>query len=288
MKFTVEPESIPKRLDVYLVEQLDGKLSRGYIQRLIDDGKATHKGKIARSNQIVKEGDLVELDYSEDDLKIPDIELPIIYEDDNVIVIDKPIGVLSHSKGAFNPEATVDSFTKSKLTDITDDRGGIVHRLDRATSGVMIVAKNQETRKLLQKQFADRKTKKSYLAVIEGDLEQDEAIIDLPIERSPITPSQFRIGPQGKTAQTHYQVLNSDGTYTLLKLMPKTGRTHQLRVHLDYLKRPIVGDTLYGGKKASRMMLHASELEITIPKGQRITFKSSNTDPFSSIIKNDA
>lgn len=282
----VVEQDIPKtRLDVFVVSQIP-EVSRGFVQRLITEGKVTINKEPARSNYLLKYGDLVTIDYKPSDLtEIPNIDLSIIYEDDNVVVIDKPIGVLSHSKGAFNPEATVDTFVKPMLQDIKDDRGGIVHRLDRATSGVIICAKNEATRTMLQKQFAQRKTKKTYFAVVEGTLSPTEAILDLPIERNPNNPSKFKVGPGGKDSQTLYKVIKSNTDYSLLELKPTTGRTHQLRVHLDYIKHPIVGDTLYGGKIANRMMLHAAELEITIPKGNRMIFKSTLPKEFNKYIK---
>lgn len=281
----VEQEITKTRLDVFVVSQIP-EVSRGYVQRLITEKKVLVNNNATKSNYVLKAGDKVAVDYKSSDLTdIPTIDLPIIYEDDNVVVIDKPIGVLSHSKGAFNPEATVDTFVKPKLIDINDSRGGIVHRLDRATSGVIICAKNDTTRTMLQKQFAERRTKKTYYAIVEGSLNPTEAILDLPIERSPNNPSKFKVGPGGKDSQTLYKVIKSNDKYSLLQLKPTTGRTHQLRVHLDYTKHPIVGDTLYGGQKATRMMLHAAELEITIPKGNRKIFKSPLPEEFNEYVR---
>lgn len=149
---------------------------------------------------------------------------------------------------------------------LQNNRAGIVHRLDRATSGVMICAKTPAALKYLQRQFAQRKTKKTYTAVIAGDIKPAEAIIDMPVERNPRAPATFRVGAQGKSAVTHYKTAASNGRYSLLELRPETGRTHQLRVHLAHQGHPILGDTLYGGEPAERMYLHAKQLEITIPK----------------------
>jgi RluA family pseudouridine synthase len=212
-------------------------------------------------------------------------ELPVIYQDDNVIVINKPVGILSHSKGAINEEFTVaDFFSRVSSYNSDTNRPGIIHRLDRATSGVMMGALNEETAKLLQKQFADRKVKKTYMAVVEGVLKQSEAIIDLPIGRNPKSPSMFRVDPNGKTAQTQYKVLASNGTYSLVELKPLTGRTHQLRVHMSHIGNPIVGDPVYG-KEADRLYLHAASLEITIPKGDRRTFSVDVPPEFAKMVE---
>ena len=199
-------------------------------------------------------------------------ELPIIYIDDNVVVINKPIGVLSHAKGALNEEFTVAEFFRRYSTYNSDtNRPGIIHRLDRDTSGVMIGARNAETATMLQKQFADRKTKKTYFAVVDGIPKLDKANIDLPIARNPTAPSTFRVDGKGKSALTRYEVIAADDKLALVKLQPQTGRTHQLRVHMAYVNTPILGDKVYG-KKADRLYLHAYSLEITIPNGNRTTF----------------
>lgn len=203
------------------------------------------------------------------------LELPVIYEDSQCVVIDKPVGVLVHSKGAYNPEATVASWLSTRDGfDFLDssDRPGIVHRLDRATSGVMICAKNRQALGHLQKQFQTRKAKKAYRARVSGHLKPIHALLDLPIERNPKKPQTFRVGTNGKSAQTEYEVIRQIGSTDYIELRPVTGRTHQLRVHMVHIGHPIVGDTLYGGQKASRMYLHASRLEITLPDSTRKVF----------------
>lgn len=165
------------------------------------------------------------------------------------------------------------------------ERAGIVHRLDRATSGVMICAKTPEALSWLQKQFSQRKVKKSYAAVVEGVLKEEEAVIDMPIERNPRKPQLFRVGINGKPAATAYKVLKSNRKLSLLALKPTTGRTHQLRVHLEHLGHPILGDTFYGGKPADRLYLHASSLEITLPNRERKVFKVPMPPQFEELIK---
>jgi len=208
------------------------------------------------------------------------------------VVVEKPIGLLTHSKGVFNPEATVASWLHSHLqTELADadtgpnNRAGIVHRLDRATSGLIICAKSATALGWLQKQFSQRRTKKTYIAVVSGVFKLPEAVIDLPIERDPKKPQTFRVGSNGKVATTTYKVLKTDGIHSLVELKPQTGRTHQLRVHMNYLKHPIVGDTLYGGEAADRMFLHARELELTLPNHERKVFVSPLPPEFAKQIK---
>lgn len=270
-----------QRLDQKVVELLP-ELSRAFAAKLIEQGKVTVNGTVqTKPGYKLREGNEVIVDYDVSELEqIPDIDLPILYEDDDCVVINKPVGVLSHSKGAFNPEATVATWLRSRLKDgLSGERGGIVHRLDRATSGVMICAKTPQALHWLQKQFATRNVHKTYAAVISGQLDPSEAIIDMPIERNPKAPATFRVGAQGKHAKTAYKTIASNSTYSLLELKPETGRTHQLRVHLEHFHRPIVGDTLYGGEPAERLYLHAESLEITILKDHERKVFTAPTPP---------
>jgi 23S rRNA pseudouridine1911/1915/1917 synthase len=214
----------------------------------------------------------------------PDIDLPILYEDADCIVMNKPVGVLTHSKGAFNPEATVATFLQSHVKDLQGERAGIVHRLDRATSGVIIGAKTSEALAWLQKQFSQRRVKKTYIAIIEGELDENHAIIDMPIERNPKKPQTFRVGANGKSAITEYKVLESNDRYSMIELSPQTGRTHQLRVHLNHLGHPILGDEFYGGKPSKRLFLHALQLEITVPSHERKVFTATLPPEFKEIM----
>ena len=173
-----------------------------------------------------------------------------------------------------NEEFTVADFFRTKSTYHADtSRPGIIHRLDRATSGVMIGAKDDKTASLLVKQFQNRKVKKTYYAVVEGVPKELKATIQLPIGRNPSKPSTFRVDPNGKSAETYYEVEKTNGKRSLIRLEPKTGRTHQLRVHMAYIGTPIVGDSVYG-KKDERLFLHAAKLEITIPTSKRIVFEA--------------
>lgn len=259
------------RLDQYAVSQYPN-LSRSYITKLIEASKILVNDQPSKPGYRLKTDDEVQMNFELEELQtIEDIELPIIHEDENIIVINKPAGVISHSRGRYWYEPSVASFIRQK-TGQDDDRAGIVHRLDRATSGVMICAKNQETLSFLQKQFSLRKVKKSYVAVVSGHLKQQKAIIDMPIERNPKRPQVFRVGANGKEAQTEYTVITSYDKHDKVELKPLTGRTHQLRVHLKHIGHPIVGDKLYGTEPAGRLLLHAKSLEITLPGGKRETF----------------
>lgn len=274
-----------KRLDSELAKRYPD-ISRSTWQKYI---KA---GYISIDNNVVDSPKTDVTDIDNISINIPQKtdftknQLPIIYIDDNVIVINKPEGVLTHSKGALNDEFTVAEFFRSYTTyNLDSNRPGIIHRLDRDTSGIMIGARNPETAELLQKQFADRKAKKTYTAIVEGIPSLSKANIDLPIERNPAKPSTFRVGANGKYAITKFEVIESTDDISLVKLQPKTGRTHQLRVHMQYIKHPIVGDKVYG-KSADRLYLHAQSLEITIPNGERKTFNATIPESFIKIFPN--
>jgi len=270
-----------ERLDQRVVSLLPS-LSRSFAAELIRDGKVSVNDQIiTKAGTKIRPYDNVVLDYSPEEFIIPDIELPILYEDDDCVVIIKPTGLLTHSKGAFNPEPSVATWLHNRIVDeellkqdadLLNNRAGIVHRLDRATSGVMICAKTPAALKWLQRQFSQRRVKKTYVAVVSGQLPHQQAVIDMPIERNPKKPQTFRTGINGKPAVTEYKVLRMNDKLSLLELKPQTGRTHQLRVHMAKLGHPIVGDTLYGGSAAARLLLHAWELEITLPSHERKTF----------------
>lgn len=260
-------------------KRLDGELARRYPetsrstwQKYIKAGHVSINGTVVTSTKHeVTDVDAISIN-TPDAPDFSDKDLPILYIDDNVIVINKPIGVLSHAKGVLSDEFTVAEFFRRYSSYNADtNRPGIIHRLDRDTSGVMIGARNLETATMLQKQFADRKTKKTYFAVLNGVPKLDKANIDLPIARNPTAPSTFRVDGKGKSALTRYEVIARDDKHALVKLQPQTGRTHQLRVHMAYINTPILGDKVYG-KSAARLYLHAYSLEITIPSGNRTTF----------------
>lgn len=274
ISFNIYEDEAGTRLDVVVVAHVP-ELSRAYVKSLIEDGKVLLNGKPVKAGEKVRTGERIAIDFDRAQLdKIPNIQLPIIYEDDDVTVLNKPVGVLTHSKGSFNPEATIATFIQPHVVGLSGERAGIVHRLDRATSGVIITAKHPEALKWLQKQFSTRKAKKTYIAIVEGEPSPAEAIIDMPIERNPKKPQAFRVGVGGKPATTAYKVLEHTKQFSLVELKPTTGRTHQLRVHLSYIGHPIVGDTLYKGHEADRLYLHALRLELTLPSREGQVFEA--------------
>ena len=271
---TITEEQVGERLDVAAVQVMP-KLSRAFVQKLCDTGKILINDKRAKPGYKVRSGDILKIDFNETELEqIPHINIPIVYQDDDCIVLNKPVGLLTHSKGAFNPEATVATFLQGHAKGMEGDRAGIVHRLDRATSGVIIGAKTPSALAWLQKQFSQRKVKKTYIAIVQGKLAEPHAIIDMPIERNPKKPQTFRVGSNGKSALTEYKVLAENDILSMLELTPQTGRTHQLRVHLSHIGHPILGDDFYGGKPSKRLFLHALRLEITLPSRERKIFEA--------------
>lgn len=271
-----------ERLDIFVARQLP-ELSRSSAAKLVEVGKVTVNEVIqSKTGFKLSVHDKVSIDY--DSLNQPTLiqpDLKVLYEDGDCVVIDKPVGLLTHSKGVFNPEPTVATWLSTKADEqMTGDRAGIVHRLDRATSGVMICAKTPDALSWLQKQFAQRRVKKTYIAVVSGVFKQDEAVIDMPIERNPKKPQTFRVGSNGKSAQTAYRVLQTNNELSLVELKPTTGRTHQLRVHLKHIGHPILGDTFYEGQPADRLYLHAVSLELTLPNRDRKTFTVSPPTAF--------
>lgn len=273
-----------ERLDTFIAAQFPA-ISRSFLQRLCSNDQVTVNGKPQKSGYKISPGDKIEVLYDMASIEeIDSIELPVIFENDDVIVINKPSGVISHARGRFWNEPSVASFVRQR-TGQDGERAGIVHRLDRATSGVMVCAKTAQAMTHLQKQFADRTVIKTYIAAVTGHMKPAAAIIDMPIERNPKAPATFRVGPNGKPAQTIYKVIASGKHGDLLELLPKTGRTHQLRVHLKHTGHPIIGDTLYDGRPFQRLMLHAKSLQLTLPDGTNKTFDVPLPAEFNEMIE---
>ena len=266
-------KEVPKvRLDVATFEQYP-RYSRATIQKFIKNGQVTVNGDIVdKPNTLIDENSNIELSVVEaEEGEKP----PVIYEDDDVIVFNKPAGMLTVSKGEFNPEPTLEQF------------GEIVHRLDRGTSGVIILAKNAKAKSFLQKQFQERKAHKTYYAVTVGHPKVDHAIINIPLTRNLKKPTTFMVANQGREAITEYRAIDQNEKYSLIELKPQTGRTHQLRIHLAHIGAPILGDPVYNPKspKADRMYLHASILEITVPSGKRLTFTANLPEEFRNVVR---
>jgi len=270
------PDESPKRrFDMILLENYP-EYSRATIQKMIKEGLASINGEVInKANYLVDES--IENTY---ELNLPMAKLsikrpPVIYEDEHVIVFNKPAGMLSIKKGAYLAEAAI------------EDYGEVVHRLDRDTSGVLIVAKDAETKSKLQKQFAERKTHKTYYAVVVGHPKQDHAIISVPLTRNLKRPTTFIADKNGREAITEYKVIDQNDRFSLVELKPRTGRTHQLRIHMAHIGTPILGDPVYNPKspKADRMYLHAASLEITIPDSKRMTFTAPLPESFRDAIR---
>jgi 23S rRNA pseudouridine1911/1915/1917 synthase len=266
-----EPEKISKiRLDSMMVS-IYKSYDRSTLQKFIKNGFVKVNGEtIEKPNFLVEDGTKIELNVP-DDMKNADVRPETIYEDKNVLVLDKPAGLLSMSKGGYCPEKTLEDF------------GLLVHRLDRDTSGVVILAKNPETQTFLRRQFQDRKAHKTYFAILTGVPKLKEARLNLPIMRDLKHPTTFRVDPRGKESETFYKVLKNDDKHSLVELRPTSGRTHQLRVHMKYLEHPILGDPIYGVEKADRLYLHAGSLEITLPGGARKTFEAKIPESFEDV-----
>jgi 23S rRNA pseudouridine1911/1915/1917 synthase len=271
--YLMKSVSTSQRLDIRLAEDYP-EYSRSSWQKFIRLGYISVNGKSVISPKTdVEVTDTISVeipaktDYSTE-------ELPILYIDDDVIVVNKPAGMLTHGKGELNDEFTVADFFRRYTNNALDtNRPGIVHRLDRDTSGVIIGARTDAAAVSLQKQFAGRHAHKTYLAITDDTPKLSSARIDIPIGRNPNDPGSFRVDSKGKSAVTDYTVVAEHDGRALITLQPATGRTHQLRVHLQHLGTPIVGDRLYG-KSADRMYLHALRLQLTLPSGRDGDFRA--------------
>ena len=266
----VAPEKV--RLDV-LAKEIYKSYNRSTLQKFIENGYMSVDGELVmKPNTKVERGVKLELKVPEG-LKNADLKPETIYEDENVLVVNKPAGLLSEAKGEYCPESTL------------ADYGLVAHRLDRGTSGVIILAKNEKVQKFLKNQFQKRTVHKTYYAVVEGQLKEPAARLELPIMRDLKRPTTFRVDPNGREAQTIYYVSKTDGRHSLVQLQPISGRTHQLRVHMKYLGHPIMGDDVYGGEKAERLYLHAARLEITLPGGDRRVFEAKVPECFRDVFR---
>ncbi len=284
-KYQVGSESSGVRLDLFLAET--SGLSRSAAQAELKSGLVEVNEAKEKSSYLVKDGDEVSWRPAKP-ARIEAPDLPIIYEDDDVVVIDKPAGLLSHAVSLSRPESSVAEFARSRVEDNDPLRPGIVHRLDKDTSGLMVIAKHKQTRDYLKHLFQTGGVEKTYLTLVEGVLEPAQAIIRLPI--APSKDYEKRTVKQGgKEAVTKYRVLQYLPGYTLVQAKPETGRTHQIRVHFAHLKHPVAGDTLYGAKKRptglSRQFLHAARLSFELPSGKFLEFKSELPDDLQGFLE---
>jgi len=273
------------RLDRFLA-LAHPEISRSAIQREIRDGRVSIEGEDAkRTSQSVRVGQSISWCPPQQEILTPrDIPLPVLFEDDDIAVIDKPIGLVVHPGAGTRETTLVEGLLATRSLPASDDasRPGIVHRLDKETSGVIVVAKTTAALEGLQRQFADRVVSKTYLAVIEGTLEEEEGLVDAPIGRDPTRPSRMAVAPTGRKSQTEFDVLERLGDRALLLVRPRTGRTHQIRVHFSYIGHPVVGDAIYTGRlQAERLMLHAWRLALQHPRlGEEMRFEAPIPDGF--------
>ena len=275
IEITIDETTARKRADVVLADA-HTNYSRAALAKLFGMGLVWIDGEPARPGDKVKLGQVFKVDLTPLEVEPDVIELPVIFENDDVIVVNKPAGIISHARGKYWQEASVASFIRDKTKDMTGERAGIVHRLDRATSGVMIAAKHERAQVYLQNEFSKKRVFKEYVALIHGTPEKSEAHIIAALGRNPNLPQQFKVDATGKQAETIYKIVQTNGRVTQVQLHPLTGRTHQLRVHMLYIGHPIIGDTLYSqeSKDEPRMFLHAKILKIHLPDGVEHTFET--------------
>ncbi len=282
LSFKTETVDVKKRLDLYLVEKIGKDVSRTYIQDLIGKGNCLVNGNVARSNYRIRGNEVVEFQLEEQkpiDVSSEDIPLKIIYEDDDLLIVDKPAGMVSHP-GAGNYAGTLVNallYHTQDLSNKTTVRPGIIHRLDKDTSGVMVVAKNDYIHRKIAKQFKNRTVIRKYVAIVKGDIGPDNGIVDAPIGRHPRIREKMAVRyADSKEAVTKYTVIKRLGKFTVVELTPETGRTHQLRIHMAHIGHPIVGDLSYGIKfDFPRQALHAFSLGFVHPRtGKFVEFKS--------------
>lgn len=273
------------RLDRFLADR-HPDVSRSAVQREIREGRVLVAGEVvSRPSQSLRPGQTVSWTPPQAaELEPKAIALSVLFEDDTLIVIDKPTGLVIHPGAGKHDATLVEGLLATRSLPQSDDpaRPGIVHRLDKETSGVIVVAKTPSALSGLQRQFAERTVAKSYLAVVEGKLEEDEGMIDAPVGRDPARPSRMAVLSTGRSAQTDFDVLERLGDRALVWARPHTGRTHQIRVHFSYIKHPVVGDSIYPGRMAAgRLMLHAWRLAIRHPvSGDVLQFEAPVPEAF--------
>lgn len=283
-KFLACSEEENMRLDVFLSKCFQDK-SRSYIQNVIEDKLVEVNGKAKKSNYKIKSGDNIEITIPDPvnlNIQSEDIPLDILYEDKDVIVVNKPQGMIVHpAPGVY--EGTLVNALLNHCRDLSGINGvtrpGIVHRIDKDTSGILVVAKNDNSHNKLAKQLKDHSMTREYIALVEGVVKLDEGTVDEPIARHPKDKIKMAVCVNGKRAITHYKVIKRFKNNTLIKCILETGRTHQIRVHMAYIGHPLVGDPVYGYKKQrfklGGQLLHAEKLGFIHPStGKYIEFET--------------
>lgn len=299
MELKVLNVDVGKRLDNFIVQNVDN-LTRSYIKNLIDDELVTVNGKKRKAGYSLKENDIINIQIPEDkeaNIKAEDIKLNIMYEDDDILIVDKEKGMVVHPANGNYSGTMVNSLMyshKDKLSSINGTiRPGIVHRIDKDTSGILVVAKNDNAHKKLSEQFKVHSITRKYIALVKGIIKEDTMDIDYPIGRSSKDRKKMAVTyKNSKEAKTHIKVLKRfyNSNVTLVEVTLETGRTHQIRVHMAYVGHPLVGDEVYGKKdprfKIEGQMLHAKTLGFIHPtKNSYIEFESNLPEYYLEILK---
>ncbi len=281
-----------ERLDKYLVDLVD--LSRSQVQRLIRQGRVTVEGEVAKASYLLSSGERIRVQLpplEEPGPLAQELPLDIVYEDQDLAVVNKPAGMVVHPSYGHKKGTLVNALLARypSLSQLPGSRPGIVHRLDRDTSGLMVVAKNEPARRKLQKQFKRGGVKKVYLALVEGNLKPAQGVIEAPIGRDLRRRKRMAVLRGGREAATEYRVRNYLDGYTLVEAMPRTGRTHQVRVHLAFLGHPVVGDPVYGFRKKRlelrRQFLHSHILGFRAPSGQWLEFEAPLPEELERVLE---
>ena len=295
MIFQVEENDVGKRLDIFLHEKFSN-LSRSHIKNMIDGGNVLLNGKVVKAGEKLRLNGVVQAEkpvLQEVKTKPEDIPIEIVYEDDDLAVVNKPQGMVVHA-GAGNTSGTLVNALLYRLKNLSGINGklrpGIVHRLDKNTSGLLLIAKNDFAHNSLAKQIAEKTCKRTYIALLEGTLKEQEGVISTHIARDKKHRTLMNVCPEteGKLAITEYKVLKYYKGYTLVEFNLKTGRTHQIRVHASrVLHRPIVGDREYNPTtKINGQLLHAYKLEFTQPRtGKQIVVTAPIPEYFEKVLK---
>lgn len=295
-KFVVEIEQVGKRLDLFVISVIKD-LSRMNAKRLIEDGNVQVNSKNSKVSYKVQNGDIIEIHIPEAkqlDLKAQEIPIEVVYEDSDIIVVNKPKGLVVHPANG-NWDGTlvnaIMAICKDSLSGIGGEvRPGIVHRLDKDTSGLLIIAKNDKAHINMSNEIKNREVKKVYIALVRGIVAENEATINMPIGRSNKDRKKMAVVKNGKEAITHFKVIKRFDKYTLLEVKIDTGRTHQIRVHLSEIGHPVVGDEIYSNGKnefgVHGQLLHAKSLDFKHPiTGKDMHLEAELPEEFKNILK---
>ncbi len=293
--FKVKDGEDSVRIDQYLVGVFPTPISRSHLKRLIDAGHIVVNGRPAKAHHKIQPCDLIEVSFDEpapEPLKAEEMAFDIVYEDEDIIVVNKAAGVAVHPAPGTRSGTLVNALLNhcSKLSDINEARPGIVHRLDKDTSGLIVIAKNNFSHAELARQFKERAVRKNYIALVRGIVELDEGTVDLPIGRHPTNRQKMAVRYDSeKNAVTQYKVLKRFDGFTALLLNLKTGRTHQIRVHMAYLGHPVLGDAKYGVKgKFPRQALHSHYLRFAHPRtGKTMEFTADLPGDMKAVMGGD-